>query len=259
MKKLLQVIILFNLCFTVFASEVNGFLSLENEVDKVKVGEFYRYKLILVPFDIEDLKPGYFLDKPFIDLFHVSKINNAFISSENADAVVVELDMALSKEVELKDLYIWQLGSLNIPIQLKFSFVEGTDLIQRNFSIMERRFSLPDSINWAYLVIALSLILLGVIFFYVGKSKVKRRNKEIEGFNLEKALSEGEDHEKLEKLYRNRLFILNRAREKGVESEFDSFFKAYEKKQYSPSWRESDVSDLIKEAKELSGEISHGS
>ena len=218
MLKVFICFIFFFLSVWTSANEVNAILGLKEKVTKIKIGEFYQYELVIVPFEIKNLNEEMFLKKPFLDMFHVSKIENAYISKENADAVVVVLNMALSKKIEFQNLYIWQTGEMNVPVELRLVETDNTELIQKEFKILDRKYEFRNKENWTMVTLFILFILLGLAILIYVKKRFKKEPSHGPGENLSRVMEEASDHQALEEIYLKRRVILAEAKKNGKEA-----------------------------------------
>ncbi len=250
---------LFYLC-PILGKDTRGILSLADESEKIRVGQFYRYRLILFPFKKNELKSLDIFKKPFLDLFSVSQLSDIYVSSENADALIVELDMALSKHVKLKEVYILPLDEMNIPVEVRLPEVENTELLQKDFRILENDYRLADEspiMTWLFITICVGLLFI-VYFFWRRKNKNKNKDYSNPVKDILLVMERAEDHAALEEIYLKRKILINLAKEKNKMSQLQSFLDAFSKHQYRPDWKSMDIKDLTIEARELAKELSHG-
>jgi hypothetical protein len=249
------VFILIYLCsLNALSIETRGILDLL-EGQTINVGEAYRFRLTLVPFESRLLNKTDLQWKSFLDLFYITNVQSIEVSENNYDATIVTLDMVLVKKANLNSVYIWQLGDRNIPLEVSNIVVNDVQLNTKNFLIFETpNVSFSNNNYFYYGGGAILLALFLIILLKIKKKKVKLPN----GFIYKNFIKEMSGHDELESLYRDRKQLLEKIEDIGLRNDFKAFFNQYSEIQYSPYWRDEDVLPILKRAKDLARELDNG-
>lgn len=256
MIKCFLLIIFLSYSITSNGMETRGILE-PLETNTPVVGESYRYRLTLVPFEKHLIKVDQIEGKSFLDFFYVSELVSTSTSKNNVDAVIVVLDMVLVKKVDLQASYIWNLGARNIPIDVKRLEVKDVSLVQKNFALLKTE-NVSFIQEYTYTV-GLSLLLLALALgWFLYKKSLRKGPLPKSKKSLKKLVLATSKKEDLEVLFIYRNEILTSVDEPLLKGRFQAFFDKYAKEQYSPDWRGAEVNSLIKEAKELGRGLNNG-
>ncbi len=234
--------------------ETRGILELL-EGQTINVGEAYRYRLTLVPFESRLLNKADLQGKPYLDLFFITNVQSIEVSENNYDATIVTLDMVLAKKANLNSVYIWQLGDRNIPVELSNIGVNDVQLNTKNFLIFQTPSVAFSNTYFAYYGVGALFLALFLIYLLTRKKKnVKKQNS----FLYKNFIQEMKGHNELEFLYQDRKQLLEKIEDKLLKNDFEAFFNQYSEVQYSPYWKEQDVLPILKRAKDLARELDNG-
>lgn len=254
MKSVFIFILIF-LSIKAFSQETEGAISplAKNELT---VGETSTIEVVLTPMEKRLLSKEALEGKQWLGLFYVAKVNSIKVSENNYDAIVLSLDVIPVKEFRPSELYIWQLGDRNIPIKMPNFKINNVQLNSKEFAI----YSMPnvgfEDFDWkAWIILTLTLICLAALFL-IFRRKGRRVKDKREDYN--KLMATTSTHEDLEILYRKRREILADLREGADSKKFEHFFQSYAFDQFAPNWKERDISELVKAARDLSGELHSG-
>lgn len=252
--KIKLLLLLYILTVTIFAVDSRGLLeSLEGS--NINVGEAYRFRLTLVPFESKLLDKKALVGKRFLDLFYVANVESIEISPNNYDATIVVLDMILTKNAKMNDVYIWQLGDRNIPIEISKITANNVELNIKEFVLFPTpniSFDQKEKFVWLGIII---LIILLVLFFRKLKNRKKRPKIEM---NYKEFIKEMSSREDLEYLYSERKKILSKIEDESLKRSFEALFNKYSHVQYSRSWPDYDIVPILKEAKDFGRELNDG-
>lgn len=236
------------------AMETRGLLK-SNESDMAIVGEVSRYTLTLVPFEEQLLKKEDLEGKVFLENLYVSEVLSIKQSENNYDAVDVILDIVPIQKFDVGKFYIWSLGARNIPVDLSLKEVKDVTLAQKNFSLLKTP-SIDFLTKMEYLYGLVALFLAGLIIWlmYRFSKRSKKKNESI----YKKAFLTASKREDLEALYFHKSQILDAVKEDALKNNLKLFFQKYSHNQFSPTWKDTDVSQLITEARDLGKEFERG-
>lgn len=225
--------------------ETKGDLRMDiKRLDAAIVGETYPAVLTLAPFSITQIRSSDLEGKRFLDYFYVSKVLNIEESKNNADAILVYLDLVLVKEFKNQDFKIWPLRSLNIPVSFEIKDIKNTDLVAKSFITYETDLSKLSKVNWKAIVLAVIILLVGAfVYWWLKKRGVTSAPVKV---NIGKELRISKKHSDFEWLYRNRKVILSYLDGKPqTVIAFKELMNLIEEYQFQPNWKEMDISEFI--------------
>lgn len=241
-------------CQSTFAQDARALLKFVEAEGSIKVGETYLMELTIFPFDKSLVEESTFLDKLFLDYFYVTKVHTIFQSENNQDAVVVKMRSVVAKNFKRQAVYIWNLGDINIPIEVEELTVEDSKLSIKDFTILETGKKFTNSSYILYVSLLFIILIVLGLWFYQRKpidKEIGKREKLIE------RLVALQGHSGLEELYQDRNeFMKLFDSDKNLEKNFKEMLEMYEVNQFSTEWLEHDIEpilnlkeNLIKEAK----------
>ncbi len=238
------------------STETRGILSIEdNSVKSLTVGESYRFKLTLVPFEEQLVSKKSLEGKRFIEYFFINEVLSIRTSPNNYDAVEIIFDLTLTKGIELKPFYIWSLVDRNIPIDVPQLKVNDVSLVQKNFSLLRTP---PISFKSKYRVYyGVGALLLAFLLAFA-LFKLNRRDSKKKKTSYKKLLVSVKEKKDLENLYFERHKIYEQIKDVQEKKKLEEFFNSYRNDQFSPQWGEVDVSPLLEKAKALGKEMDNG-
>jgi hypothetical protein len=237
-------------------TETRGILSIEDpSITSLTVGESYRYKLTLVPFEAHLISKKALEGQKFLENFYINEVLSIKTSQNNYDAVVISLDLTLVKAVELKPFYIWNLVDRNIPVDVPTIKVNDVALVQKNFSLLKTpSISFKSKYQILYGVGALALACLLAFVFW----RLNRNGKNTESFSYKRLLSQASKRKDLEELYFSRHKIYEKLKDETQKKKLEDFFNSYRLIQFSPEWSSQDISQLVERANTLARELDNG-
>lgn len=248
------ILIIFLVVTSSFAMETRGILK-NIDGENAIVGEVNRYLLTLVPFEEQLLKKNNLEGKTFLDNFYVSEVLSIKSSQNNYDAVEVVLDLIPVRKFDTKKFYIWSLEGRNIPVDITVEDIKDVSLVQKNFSLFK-----TPSIGFLgkhevwYGLGALLLALALGYFLY----KLSRGRKKVMRSYFKSMFMAATKKEDLEALYFEKYQILEKVKDEKTRVDLNIFFQKYSKNQFSPDWKDQDVSHLLSEAREIGKELDSG-
>ncbi len=245
MKKCIITLIIFIINLSLYALETKGQLEIDSSrTNGAIVGETYSATLTLVPFNEDLLNATDLENKIFLDYFYVSRVLSIKPSDNNADALMVYLDLVLVKKFENQSFKIWPLHSRNIPVSFSINDIKKTDLIIKNFITFDTDLSIIPKFDWKAIGLTIVIVLLGImIYFWLRKRGVSRSANKID---IARELSISQKHSDFEWLYRNRKIIAKCMEGKPQACvQFDELVNLVEAYQFQPQWREMDIGELI--------------
>lgn len=255
MLRLTVFIILLSMTTIVHGVETTGHLEVLSKDDQLIVGETYRAKLILAPFDKRLLVANQLENKSFLDFFYITSLRKVKISPNNVDATEIDLNLVLVKEFEPREFYLFQLEDRNIPIQLKKITTQNVTLNIKDFLIMEN--SLVDNKEstwkWAILFLIISIVTLSTLYFKYFRRKGNSKPELVDISFLTKVNT----HQELEELYRKREAFYKLLPEEG-KSKLVEVVSRYSNDQFKKEWANMDISNLCSEINKIGKEEQHG-
>ncbi len=105
------------LSMNVFATNTEGILTFDEK--NLNVGGIYKFNLILVPYEYEEIDNFKDLaQKKFLDFFYINEVTNVRRSENNSDAVVISGSLVVLKKVGTRPFYIATHRDLNFPVRI---------------------------------------------------------------------------------------------------------------------------------------------
>ena len=151
------------ICFCSLATETRGLLNIDKEEAPLIIGEAHTYELILVPFEKEKIVKEDLESTFFLDFFYINEILSISESEQNSDAIVIKLNMTLTKEVKFEGFQIWQFKDANIPIEFNLVEVSTKETVAVGApQLFEEPFSFKRSLKW-YEWLAIFVVILLVL------------------------------------------------------------------------------------------------
>lgn len=253
--KVLFLLVIAIFSFYVHCVETRGILE-PIEGNSIVVGEAYPFKLTLLPFEKRLITKERLQGKPFLNIFHIANVEEIKTSENNYDAVEVFLDLVLVKKVEFREAYIWNLEDRNIPIEMPSLSVNDVSLNTKSFILLKTPnvdFKNKNYYMVGGILIGIALLLLALIMFIKSGKKSEDTSEEL--VNLLKNLK---GHKDLEEVFKKRREILLLAHDPDVQQNIREVINSFEKVQYSPEWKNVEVTETIQKLKDYGEVLSRG-
>ncbi len=240
-----------------FSMETKGILELNVErTSGAIVGETYPAVLTLVPFETQMLTNDMLENKNFLDYFFVSRVLQIQQSENNADAVVIYLDLIVLKQFKNQDFKIWPLGARNIPVSFSIDKIQNTQLVIKDFITYDTQVTNESNFGLKEYAILVGIIILGFCIYLI----LKRRGVDkIQKINVAQELKISNGHKDYEWIYRNRKVLLEsidnspEAKEKLLE-----LTSLVEKYQFRKNWEKMDISELNSKKNKILESLKNG-
>ena len=243
MKRLCLIIALTIFSIVASAMETKGILELDvSRTESATVGETYPAILTLVPFEMQLISKETFENKMFLDYFYVARVLQIQQSNNNADAVVVYLDVVLTKKFENQDFKIWPLGARNIPVSFSAGEITDTQLIIKDFITFDTSLKEEFGFGLKQIAFGIVIILLGAVLYLLLRKSGVDKGSEID---VAQELRISNAHKDFEWLYRNRKVLGACMKDRPeAKKKFDELTSIIERYQFRKNWEKMDISEL---------------
>lgn len=215
----------------------------DTKKQKVSYGEIYQFQLVLHPYTVNEYENEKF-EESFLKFIHVHKVFSYKPSGNNVDALVVLFSGVLIEKFSNKSVRQWMGDQKIIPIEVRLPEVIGDPSIGKGFTLTPRQKNVKS--KWIY-------VLLFVLFLFISyllyRKYIKKEKRPSTWKLLKTDLESKNEKQQLETLFKERRFILKH------KPDYMDFFEDIKSRQYSPSWKDSDVEHLNERKKKLLEEL----
>lgn len=245
MKKTYLLILLFIFELCAYSQVIKGNLSVDTtRTDQAIVGESYSAVLTLFPIEEGSVERELFENKIILESFYVSRVLDMRASENNSDALMVFLEVVLTKNIKSNKKKTLLINSIEALITVDIGEIEETELIIKKFITFETKLEKEAWFYWMVGSILIVVALFGMASYYLIKRKLKNSGKT--KVNFYKELSAGEKHQDFEWIYRNRKILRDsiESNEKAM-LKFNELTSKIENYQYKQDWRNMDISEFV--------------